>query len=413
MQQRRVFLINVFGHTNLGDGALVESCLSICANSGVQVTDGVALFPEIESQYSPIRWHKRLLSKPPGRPAGGFLHAFRIGIILVLVLLGFPVACLLPLLSARERKALLSAKGSIVISAPGGYLEDSNPSYLVNLLNIFLFSRVSCLAILAPMSIGPIRSRVGQLLIKRTLPQVDKVFCRESFSLDFVRRLMPRFAASKVEYSGDVAFLYQPSSPEVLLSTPDVCTSRESGRSQIGITIVDWGFHGHPHPSQARQLYVDNLRFLLDNLLSKLDATVCILTQVASDDAFAKHVCSGFDRVVFLPRQTSVDSQLAIINKFDFFIGSRFHSCIFSMLASTPFVCLSYLPKCSLMMSDLGLSSLVLDLYRLTSPSNLFDHFLRYYHNKRDYPDVSSALASYQLSCRRFASFLSDSDALL
>ena len=48
--------------------------------------------------------------------------------------------------------------------------------------------------------------------------------------------------------------------------------------------------------------------------------------------------------------------------KIDTIIGMRLHSCLLALMCGVPAISISYLPKCSDIMNDLGLSDFVIDV---------------------------------------------------
>ena len=407
----QTILINVFGHTNLGDGALVDTCSRICSESNCSLSFGVAMYPGIEAEYFEFPWYKRLLTKPSSGFFKNLIHISRTIAIITLDYFNCPFSLMSILLTSYEQDILLKARGSLIISCPGGYLEDSNYSYIINVANILLFSRVSKHFVLAPMSIGPIKSKIGKFLIGNMLNKCDKIFCRERYSISFVSQCIGLKHLHKVEYSGDIAFLYstpnQNSSLRLFEQNPYTLMPTCAHKRSIGITIVAWSFSGHPEAERLSKMYKLNIRRLLSYLILELKCHVTIVNQVQSDIPFSREVCSNFSDITIREDKRNVKEHLNLISSFDFFIGSRFHSCIFSMLSNTPFICLSYLPKCSQMMKDLDLEPLMLDLYCLESSDQVTDLVKKYI----DDPDlsllISSAVFKYQNKCTSFGTYLS------
>ncbi|KVE75558.1 hypothetical protein WI98_12405 [Burkholderia vietnamiensis] len=106
-----------------------------------------------------------------------------------------------------------------------------------------------------------------------------------------------------------------------------------------------------------------NICELLHLLYDTLGVRIVIVNQVAADLPVGREIesrCSGI--VILDQKDRPVSDVRSIIAGASVFLGSRFHSCIFGLLAGRPLVALSYLPKTSGIMSDLGLSSRVHDI---------------------------------------------------
>jgi len=411
LKKNQTILINVFGHANLGDGALVESCFAICDKANKPIDFGVALYPETEARYINIPWYKRLISKPRKSSLKNILHSTRAFILLLLINLKCPLFFQAFILTKNEKNILEKARDSIVIACPGGYLEDSNPSYVINLLNIILFSYVSKITVLAPMSIGPVNSRLGKYLISIMLKKCDKIFCRETYSLKFATSILPDNKKDNIAYCGDIAFLYKPNtlSLSYAISKSSNKSFNNNHHKSIGITIVSWGFTGSHNPELSKNMYRINMTNLLNYLINEKLFDVTIVNQVQSDIPFSREICKNF-QVNLLENERSVSDHLALISTFDFFVGSRFHSCIFSMLTKTPFVCLSYLPKCSEMMNDLDLFDLMLNLYDLNSEYQIKEHVSKFIDDSSLAGRASRSVSNYQEQCKSFGQYLSTID---
>jgi len=257
--------------------------------------------------------------------------------------------------SHRKSLALLS-HSKLSISCPGGYLEDSNHSYLVNILQILLASRLSNHTILAPQSVGPIHSKLGKLLLSFALRRVDRVFLRETSSLSFVSNLWPRVPVDKYCLSGDLALM--------LRGNIQRKYSRVSLPANFswGLTIVDWKFPNTPNPDRLRKDYLESLIETCEYIYHLTGSPGIILNQVAADSAFARSILRYTSSVVFDESVYSYSDMISRISGFDFFIGTRFHSCVFAICNSVPFVSISYLPKSTGILDQLNLLDLSVDI---------------------------------------------------
>ena len=120
------------------------------------------------------------------------------------------------------------------------------------------------------------------------------------------------------------------------------------------------------------------------------------MNQVDADKNLAISLSNQCAYLDFDPTIYSYSEMIDIISKYHFFLGTRFHSCIFSMLSATPFVSINYLPKSRGILNQLKLSELSVDinqcdrdlfpavkkvLSNLTNTSNLIQESLLTYES--------------------------------
>lgn len=359
LQSPFVVIYNIFGSRNTGDAALIACMIKILNSLGLE-NNSISLLcmdPVDESHfhdqdhafssricnrkdYSSLFWFGiSLLS--------GYFYALT-GLLRSIFVLTLPKA-------HRQSIALLS-HSKLSISCPGGYLEDSNNSYYVNILQILLASRISKHTILAPQSIGPINSKLGRFLLSLALRRSDSIFIRETSSRSFVSNLWPRVPVGKYSLSGDLALMLRRGSQRKYNSSslPD--------NFAWGLTVVDWNFPNMPNPNRLRNEYITALIETSEYIFSLCGVPGIILNQVDADSGFAKSILCKTNTLVFDETLYSYSDMISRISDFDFFIGSRFHSCIFAICNSVPFLSISYLPKSTGILDQLKLSDLSIDI---------------------------------------------------
>jgi len=206
------------------------------------------------------------------------------------------------------------------------------------------------------------------------LEGVSLIYVRESFSLNFCHRILK--SKNNIYLSQDLAFYFSVQKP-IIKVDPVVYNPAVVKRRKIGITVVNWPFSGSQNSESLLFLYKKNIANLVSYIEFNEKCPVVFVNQVQSDIPLAVEISDMADSGSVLTDERTVSEHLDLIGSFDYFIGSRFHSCIFAMLESVPFVALSYLPKVSEIMNDLGLSDLCLNLYALQSPDDILNHYLK------------------------------------
>ncbi|RQR30796.1 MULTISPECIES: polysaccharide pyruvyl transferase family protein [unclassified Burkholderia] len=396
MKVGNVVVANVFGAVNKGDAALIEVCIDEIYDAfpGASVS-GIAYQPAVQRAHLPqVIWYERLgncMSKNVWRRR--ICNVVRQGVTIGYVLFGQP--WLLGLLIPYEQRKAISAirEADILISCPGGYLEDSNPSYYANLIQIWAAARFGTKIILAPQSVGPIRSRVGQWFASKILSKANLVCARESESYNFAVETLA-LSEDRVVRTGDLAFWHEavPAARELVESEFGIGPHER----YIAVSVIEWAFPLAGDRVEAKERYVRKLCELLNILHKTLDVRVVIVNQVASDLPVGREIvtrCPGF--VILDQKDRPVADVRRIIAGASVFLGSRFHSCIFGLIAGLPLVALSYLPKTSGIMADLGLSSRVHDI-------DTFDVPLVAKRMISDYNDPSEGREAIDLAVRRY-----------
>ncbi|HDR8933746.1 MULTISPECIES: polysaccharide pyruvyl transferase family protein [Burkholderia] len=363
MKVSHVVVANVFGAVNKGDAALIEVCIDeiLEAYPNAEIS-GIAYQPTTQRAHLPrVTWHERLgncVSDSIWRRR--LCNVVRQGITICYVFLRRP--WLLGRLIPGEQRRAIDALGNadIVVSCPGGYLEDSNPSYYANLIQIWAAAKFGAIVVLAPQSVGPIRSRRGRWFAAKILAKASLICVRESESYHFVVEELA-LPAARVARTGDLAFWHAPAAAATSAMRAELGLAQNE--PYIAVSVIQWAFPLATDQAQAKERYVRNICELLHLLYDTLGVRIVIVNQVAADLPVGREIesrCSGI--AILDQKDRPVSDVRSIIAGASVFLGSRFHSCIFGLLAGRPLVALSYLPKTSGIMSDLGLSSRVHDI---------------------------------------------------
>lgn len=372
---QRVTIINVFGHLNAGDGMLLETLVQFLRRAAPSAKlAGIAFDVSNERVCMPdMEWHERLGNT---QSSSVFSRLRQLFSLLVLVVLSFGSVFYWSrwLLPQSQRKAVEAlSQSDLVISCPGGYLEDSNPAYILNLLQILIGCSFGKKVILAPQSFGPIKSSFGRALLAYTLRRVDRIFVRERKSAQFISALSgnKREIASKTQFSGDLAFWYEEKDAPIANRETLVL---DHSKPILGLTLVDWSFPHHPAPERAREAYLDALSSLVEHVERQQKHQIVIFNQVDGDLPIIKQFASRHSGIVVDWAMRGTNELSRLIGCCDIFIGTRFHSCIFSLIHSVPTVAIAYLPKTAGIMEDLELDTFVIDINSI-SASDLLSRY--------------------------------------
>ncbi|KWF12764.1 hypothetical protein WT55_05715 [Burkholderia pseudomultivorans] len=161
--------------------------------------------------------------------------------------------------------------------------------------------------------------------------------------------------------TGDLAFWHAatPAARELVKAEFGI----EPDEPYIAVSVIEWAFPLASDQAEAKDRYVRKVCDLLGILHQTLGVRIIVVNQVAADLPVGRQIAAQCpDFVILDQKDRPVSDVRGIIAGSAVFLGSRFHSCIFGLLAGRPLVALSYLPKTSGIMTDLGLNARVHDI---------------------------------------------------
>jgi len=360
----KYFIVNAYGRSNRGDSVLLDECISevrrfdpsgeISCSLFYGVDDAAAVYPD-------INWSLRIGNSTRRGLVGRLETLFYmfISLLAVFPLLRFLIK-LLPIEQQNTFKGVLAS--DYVISAPGGYIHDTNFSYYVALVHIYLGVALNKRVILAPQSYGPIRSKFGRLVASFVLSKCDAVCSREGYSHQFLKSTL--FLDDGIlRRCGDSAFF----NPNEINTLPDIDDEYQSvlkgSKRILGLTVVGWNFPHRANPAEDYHNYLKSFARAIDRLSIDFDLQPIVFNQVDGDRETAcklKDLCAVDVYVDGVSREPEYLRPL--ISQSYVFIGTRFHSCIFAMMENVPTMAISYLPKTEFIMKDLGFSDRFVDI---------------------------------------------------
>jgi colanic acid/amylovoran biosynthesis protein len=352
----KFMIVNAFGRSNRGDSVLLDECIHEIRAKFPDAEIAGAVFEGIEAAravHPTVAWSERI-GNAPGGGAG------RIKALIYLFAAWFSayVPFLGSLLPEKQRQTLDAIhKSDVVISAPGGYIHDTNFAYFIALLHIHLGTIMGKTVILAPQSVGPIERPFSRAVARHVLGKVPYLCARESYSWDFLA-LDLKLPEKQVYRTGDSAFwnTHVEDSPALIDGVFEgLGVPRDN--PIFGITVVKWSFPKSKTAAADLDRYTDAVARAADHMAETYGLQPVIFNQVSEDLPASLDVQRKAKSKVIVD-QTSREPDIlrAMIARSKVFLGTRFHSCIFSMMAGRPTFAIAYLPKTEYIMNDLKLS---------------------------------------------------------
>jgi colanic acid/amylovoran biosynthesis protein len=372
---KKAVIFNVFGHLNSGDAVLLETLIDVFSQFRADYSlSGIAFDTASEKLWLPeLEWFERIGNATSKGIPGRLVQIVRLAVAIVIALNArlLWLKCLLPESQRRAVEELAAAE--LAIACPGGYLEDSNSAYVVNIISVLLASSLSKRVVLAPQSIGPIRSRFGRFLVRQMIRRAAAVFVREEESLLFLQEVLAPARReqdlAKVELVGDLAFWFRGVASNKSVADEAERVGLDPDRKILGMTVVDWKFPHVEDRQRSYDNYVESVSSLIRHVEARGEHQIILFNQVSSDLDLGRRIGLLHPQVLIdtLDRPAGTFSKL--VGLCDVFVGTRFHSCIFALIENVPTTAIAYLPKTTGIMRALGMEEFVIDIDSVTGDS--------------------------------------------
>ncbi len=357
-------IVNAYGRSNRGDSVLLDECISEIRAYDNEAKISCALFYGVDealSVYPDINWSIRIGNSR----TKGILGRIETISYMMIALLS-TVKCfsfLISILPKDQQTTFLSIRNvDVVVSAPGGYIHDTNFAYYVALLHIYLGILMKKKVILAPQSYGPIQSKFGRWIASHVLSKCNAVCSRELYSHNFLANELS-VPNGVLRRCGDSAFFnYRENS-----NFPNVSDEYKKilfGEQRIlGITVVGWSFPHRKNAAEDYERYVTAFARAVDEIAFRHNLKPVVFNQVDGDMSTARILQSKCKSEVYVDSVSREPELLRpLISRSFVFVGTRFHSCIFAMMEGVPTMAISYLPKTEFIMKDIGFSDKYVDI---------------------------------------------------
>lgn len=346
-----VLIVNAYGHSNRGDSVLLDECVAEVREVLPNAQIAIALFEGGTGHglaLERIGNHGRLKGKLARLETIFYLIAAR---------LPKPFWRLLPPMQAQTLDFM--KKADLVISAPGGYINDVNAAWIVALAHIERAQSFGKPVLMSPQSIGPMRSAFGRSVLGHVLSRCEINCAREVATVDLLRASgVPN---DRIQKTGDSAFWNYPESvARCEVDAAFRALGVEPDTQFIGATAVDWPF---PHSSNAAQLrddYANAMVRIVLEIYNRHGLKTLFFNQVDDDRAMLTRIGAQAGEAAVIQGQSPQSAVLrAMMARSQSFIGTRFHSCIFAMMGGVPTTAIAYLPKTTGIMYDLQIDRVV------------------------------------------------------
>ncbi len=196
-----------------------------------------------------------------------------------------------------------------------------------------------------PNSYGPFQGFTVAKQVKSVFATLDKVYAREALSAQKLGELM----GESIQVSPDLGFYLQMDASAAALQLLARYNLDPSTQKLVGITIRPWRFPGLPNPESLYANYLQSVQTLAKHLVdSGYQVVFCnqsIGPNAHEDDRNAiREILKDWNHpaVHWIDENLPCDVLKAVYSHFYAFVGTRFHSVIFSLTSCVPSIAIGY-----------------------------------------------------------------------
>jgi polysaccharide pyruvyl transferase WcaK-like protein len=213
------------------------------------------------------------------------------------------------------------------------------------LIGIFLRKRV----IVCAQSIGPLKTRLTQLIGHFTLNKVNLITVREKITETYLQSL--RVTKPPLYLTADLAFILDPAP----VSLEPIDKKKLVGRPLIGVSISQvihsWAFPYLRNETLQYDAYIESMQKIIDYTMEKYDADVVFILHTSGEKArhddgiAAQKVLSKIkykDRVKIVSNGCKPSEVKRAISGCDLFIASKMHTAVAATTMNVPTVPIAY-----------------------------------------------------------------------
>jgi polysaccharide pyruvyl transferase WcaK-like protein len=388
-ESRHVLIVNQHGD-NRGDEAALDAMLH-----GIESRLGAV-------QFTVIHQMRNAASVRTMRPDVELItlrlpvtEAVRLVLFLVFRVLGIKMKFLLGPIGRQTISAYESA--DVVVSAPGGpYFGDIYINHeFVHWLYVWMAALHHKPSVLYATSAGPFNKKWANPFRRFTYRQFHSVLVREEISAKHIRDLFgsrSKNVAVQVTVDSALQRSVQP-------------IDRNTSRSLIVVSAINWAYKGDPNPEQRKKEYDELVAFAAVRLAEGNPCDVLLVPQLHDtlhrDAPYLEKLADVIRRqsngagilVSVLDENQDMLTQRSYFAAANWVIAGRYHPAVFSISAGVPQLCIAYEHKAIGLLHLAGLHDIVLPIEEASTErvTQIVEHLLS---NRTDIAQRSAAAAT-------------------
>jgi len=221
-----------------------------------------------------------------------------------------------------------------------------------------------------PNSYGPFIGLTVKQQVRTVFNQLDLVYARENVSSKSLGDLLGK----KIPVEMDLGFFLEKGSQDEALKILQKYNLKTHDKI-VGVTIRPWRFPGLSNPEGLYKNYIDSVVDLTKHMLSK-GYKVALCNQSLGPNSHEDDRNAIRDllaqvqdpNIIWINENLPCDTLKALYSNFYFFIGTRFHSIIFSLTSLVPSIAIGYGGNKALgIMGDFSLDDYVVQIQDVQS----------------------------------------------
>ena len=229
-----------------------------------------------------------------------------------------------------------------------------------------------------PNSYGPFDGLTVKSQIRNTLNKMDLVLARENISVQKISHLLGK----EITVSPDLGFYLKASDKSIGRTILNRHGFSETDKV-VGVTIRPWRFPGKENPEALYEKYINSVKELVLHI-DKQGYKVAFFNQSLGPNAheddrnaieylISKINIQERDKFIWINENFTCADLKSVYSNLYFFIGTRFHSVIFSMTSLVPSIAIGYGGnKAKGIMSDFQLDDFVVQIEDVTSSDLIY-----------------------------------------
>lgn len=321
---------------------------------------------------------------------------------IILFALPYNLVATLTLRDSMKFNSFEALKVSDCVVIKGGgfvhtYGDLQDPYYLwFNLYYAILALRLGKKVIIFPNSFGPIKGKINRIMLRAIINRCELVYAREKKSFECLKNI----GCKNVKLSHDLA--YHALKKDCLPGSLDFL---RQDKRKIGVTVRPYRFPESKKPLQSYEKYIESIAGFCD-ATQEYDIYFIVQVQGPSaheDDRIAiKDVLKKCKRtdVKVIDGSYDYSDLISIYSHFDFLVGTRFHSVIFSQISGVPTLAIAYGGnKTAGIMKEVGLEDFVIDINNI-SEDKLTYKFRELVKYRKDHQEKIAAFMARLLVLR-------------
>ena len=271
----------------------------------------------------------------------------------------------------------------------GGFIHAYGEKTAPYLMWYFLFyvrlaQKMKKKVIFLPNSYGPFKGFTVEKQVRSVFNKLDLTYAREKVSAESLGKLLRK----RIPVEMDLGFFLEKGKQDQALKILKKYNLSIEDKI-VGITIRPYRFPGLKNPEELYRKYIKSVANLVNNIIDKGYKVVLCNQSLGpnshEDDRNA--ICDLLKQVkhpnvIWLNENISCDLLKAVYSNFYFYVGTRFHSIIFSLTSLVPSIAIGYGGnKAKGIMTDFNLDKYVIQIQDVNTEDliRLFDDAVENY----------------------------------